>query len=38
MIGVPLIYTNIKIVDADTGKEKKYEEEGEICINTPCIM
>ncbi len=37
-IGVPLIHTCAKIVDIDTHDELTYGEQGEICINSPCIM
>lgn len=37
-IGVPLIHTCAKIVDIDTFEELPYDEQGEICINSPCIM
>ncbi len=37
-VGIPFVYTNIKIIDADTNKELPYNEKGEICINSPCMM
>ncbi len=37
-IGVPLLYTNVKIVDENTNKELQYNARGEICINSPCNM
>ena len=37
-IGVPLVHTNIKIVDPDTGNTMKYGQNGEICIHSPCMM
>ena len=37
-IGVPFVYTNIKIVDVDTNEELPYGMKGEICINAPCVM
>ncbi len=37
-IGVPLVYTCIKVVDTDTFEELSYEKEGEICICSPCTM
>lgn len=37
-IGVPLIYTNVKIVDPDTGMELGYDQDGEICLSSPSIM
>ena len=36
--GVPLVHTNIKIVDPDTGENLKYGQNGEICISGPCTM
>ena len=36
-IGVPLVYTCMKIVDEDN-KELPYNEAGEICISAPCVM
>lgn len=37
-IGVPLVHTNIKIVDPDTGETLQYGQNGEICIHGPCTM
>ncbi len=37
-IGVPFIYTSIKIVNEETNKELTYRQVGEICINAPCVM
>lgn len=37
-VGVPLIINLIKVVDTETGKEKKYNEVGEIWISGPSIM
>ena len=37
-IGVPLVHTNIKIVDPETGETLKYGHSGEICISGPCTM
>ncbi len=37
-IGIPLVYTNIKIVDIETNEELTYNKDGEICIETPCTM
>lgn len=37
-IGVPLVHTNIKIVDPETGATLKYGQNGEICIHGPCTM
>lgn len=37
-VGIPLIYTCIKIVETETGEELTYGEQGEICVNSPCMM
>lgn len=37
-IGVPLVHTNIKIVDPDTREVMQYGQSGEICIHSPCTM
>lgn len=37
-IGIPMIKTNIKICDLETGEELQNEEVGEICINGPTVM
>lgn len=37
-VGIPFVYTTVKIVDPNTEKELPYGESGEICINTPCTM
>lgn len=37
-IGIPLPKANVKIIDSDTQSELRYNEQGEICINTPSIM
>ena len=37
-IGVPLVYTNIKVIDTETYEELSYNEQGEICIAGPCVM
>lgn len=37
-VGIPLVNTNVKIVDIETGKEVQYNEEGEICFSTPTLM
>lgn len=37
-VGIPLVHTNIKIVDPDTGEVLKYGQNGEICIHAPCTM
>lgn len=36
--GIPLVYTNIKIVDTETNEELTYNKDGEICVETPCTM
>ncbi|MBQ8039764.1 MAG: AMP-binding protein, partial [Lachnospiraceae bacterium] len=36
-IGVPLVYTCLKVVD-ENNKELPYGEQGELCINAPCVM
>ena len=37
-IGVPLVHTNLKIVDPETGETLKYGQNGEISIHGPCTM
>ncbi len=37
-VGVPLSKNIYKIVDTDSGEEKRYCEEGEICITGPTVM
>lgn len=37
-VGLPLIDTNIKIVDMETGAELGYEQQGEVCVNSPAVM
>ncbi len=37
-VGIPLVYTNVKIVDVDNNQEVTYGKQGEICMNTPCMM
>ena len=37
-VGIPFPKMVIKTVDVDTGKEKTYGEEGEICISGPTLM
>lgn len=37
-VGIPLVYTTIKVVDVETRVELPYNQQGEICINSPCIM
>lgn len=37
-VGIPLVYTNVKVVDLDTGAALKYGMVGEICLSGPCTM
>ena len=37
-VGLPFSKTIIAAFDTDTGKEKKYNEVGELCIHSPSIM
>lgn len=37
-VGQPYIHNQIKIVEPNTTKELKYNQQGEICINSPCMM
>ena len=37
-VGIPLIKTNIKIVDTETVEELGYGEQGEICFSGPTLM
>lgn len=37
-VGIPLVHTNIKVVNPDTGESLKYGQNGEICISGPCTM
>lgn len=37
-VGIPFVYTTVKIVDTNTNMELSYGETGEICINAPCVM
>lgn len=36
--GIPLVKNIVSIFDSETGKELKYNETGEICINSPSVM
>ena len=36
--GIPLVKNIIAAFDLESGEELKYEEEGELCINSPSIM
>ena len=37
-VGIPLVHTNIKVVDVETNVDLPYNMQGEICMNSPCIM
>lgn len=38
-VGIPLLKTNVKIIDIDNNeKELRYNEEGEICFQTPTMF
>ena len=37
-VGIPLVKSTCKIVDPDDHTEKRYDEEGEICISGPTLM
>ncbi len=37
-VGVPFVKTIISVFDPETGKEMKYNEQGEICISGPNVM
>ena len=37
-VGIPFVYTTIKIIDTETNEELPYCKAGEICINAPCVM
>lgn len=37
-VGPPSVLTNVKIVDIDTQKELTYNQVGEICVSSKCIM
>lgn len=37
-IGIPLPKSVVKIVDIESGKECQYNQEGEICFSSPCLM
>lgn len=37
-VGIPLVHTNVKVVDVETNIELPYNMQGEICISSPCIM
>lgn len=37
-VGIPLLDTNVKIIDMETGIELGYEQQGEVCVNAPSVM
>ena len=37
-VGIPFLHNNISIFEPGTDKELKYNEKGEICINSPSTM
>ncbi|MBQ8383222.1 MAG: acyl--CoA ligase [Clostridia bacterium] len=37
-VGIPSLTTTVSIFDPDTGEEKSYFEEGEVCITGPSMM
>lgn len=37
-VGIPSLTTTVGIFDPETGEEKSYLEEGEVCINGPSMM
>ncbi len=37
-VGIPMVNTNVKIIDPGTGRELPQEEIGEICIEGPTVM
>ena len=37
-LGIPLVNTNIKIIDPDSGEELQYRETGEMCFCSPTSM
>ncbi|MDO4608919.1 MAG: fatty acid--CoA ligase family protein [Clostridia bacterium] len=37
-VGIPAIHTVVSVFDTETGKEKTYNEIGEICIQSPQFM
>ena len=37
-VGSPLVKTNCKVVNADSGEELTYGEEGEVCFSGPTLM
>lgn len=37
-VGTPLINNNIKVIDSETGEERKYNEIGEICLTGPTLI
>lgn len=37
-VGLPFVHNVVSAFDTETGKELKYGEQGEICIQTPSVM
>ena len=37
-VGAPLVNTIVSVFDSNDGTEMKYDEDGELCINSPTIM
>lgn len=37
-VGIPLVRTNCRVEDPDTGEELRYQEEGELCFQGPTLM
>lgn len=37
-VGIPLVKTDIMIINSETGKEVGYNEPGELCISGPTVM
>lgn len=37
-VGIPLVKTDVKIIDSKTGEEVGYNEVGELCISGPTVM
>lgn len=37
-VGIPLCDVSFKVVDTETGDELPYNQEGELLINSPCMM
>ena len=37
-LGIPMIRTNVKVIDTDTKEELRYNQIGELCLNSPSQM